>query len=110
MANTFKSYVGINIGTSASTVLPVVASATQTTVIGMTCANTSGGNITVDVTLTKSGGTTAYIVKGASILAGSSIVVIGGDQKVVAQTGDAIQVKSNTAGSVDAIISVLEIA
>jgi len=36
-------------------------------------------------------------------------VVVGGDQKVVLETNDSIKVKSDTATSVDAVMSILEI-
>ena len=35
-------------------------------------------------------------------------IVIGGDQKIVLTTGDAIKVSANTASSVDAVMSVLQ--
>jgi len=35
--------------------------------------------------------------------------LIGGDQKVVLETNDSIKVKSDTASSVDAVMSILEI-
>ena len=53
MANTFTSYVAKDVGTSAST-LVTVAAATQTTLIGLTMANTSAADITVDVYFTRS--------------------------------------------------------
>jgi len=40
MANTFTSYVNQNVGTSAATVV-TVGGGTQTTVIGMSTANTT---------------------------------------------------------------------
>ena len=39
---------------------------------------------------------------------GGALVPIGGDQKVVLETGDIIKITSNTASSADAIVSVLE--
>ena len=108
MPNTFKNYHAKNVGTSASTVM-TGASATQTTVIGMTVANTSASNITADVYIT-SGGTDYYIVKGATIPVGGALVPIGGDQKVVIETGDAVKVVSSAASSADVNLSVLEIS
>jgi len=107
MANVFTSYAAKSVGTSAST-LVTVASATQTTVIGLTVANTSGSQITCDVYFTRSG-VDYYIVKGATVQIGRSFVAVGGDQKVVLITGDALKVVTNTASSADVIASVLNI-
>jgi hypothetical protein len=37
-------------------------------------------------------------------------VIIGGDQKIVLNTGDSIKIKSDTATSLDAVMSIMEIA
>ncbi len=108
MANTFKNYLTANVGTTATTVL-TGASGAQTTVIGMTVANTTTSSVTASVTLT-SGATTVYLVKNATVPAGGSLVPIGGDQKVVVEASDVIQVQSSAATSLDVICSVLEIS
>lgn len=108
MANTFKNYLTANVGTTATTVL-TGASGAQTTVIGMTVANTTTSSVTASVTLT-SGATTVYLVKDATVPAGGSLVPIGGDQKVVVEASDVIQVQSSAATSLDVICSVLEIS
>ena len=52
MANTFKRKLSRNIGTSAATVGSyTVAASTQTTIIGLTCSNSTTTAITVDVAL-----------------------------------------------------------
>jgi len=96
------------VGTSATTVL-TGATGAQTTAIGMTVANTTTGTVTASVTLT-SGGTTVFLVKNASVPAGGSLVPVGGDQKVVVEASDVIQVQSSAATSLDVIVSVLEIS
>jgi hypothetical protein len=107
MANTFTSYVAKNVGTSASTLVTVGAS-TQTTIIGMTVANTTSSAITCDVYFTRSA-VDYYIVKGASVPVGRTYVVIGGDQKVVLIASDVLKVVSSAATSADVIASVLNI-
>lgn len=107
MANTFTSYVNKDVGTSAATVV-TVASGTQTTVIGMTCANTTAAGVTVDVYITRSA-VDYYIVKDAAIPPGGTLVPVGGDQKVVLVASDVLKVISSAATSVDAVTSVLEI-
>jgi len=108
MANTFKNRTLRAVGTSPVDVGAVVAASTQTTLIGMTVANITSGVISVTVTL-GDGTNTTNIVKTAPIPTGGSLVVLGGDQKVVLMTGDKITVTSNTASSADVIMSFLEI-
>jgi len=85
-----------------------VGSSTDVTVIGLTVANRTASQVLVDATL-NDGSNDTYIVKDAPVPAGSSLVIVGGDQKVVLTTNDSIKVKSDTASSVDAIMSILEI-
>tara|TARA_R110000787_G_scaffold133459_1_gene245775 strand:- start:1770 stop:2099 length:330 start_codon:yes stop_codon:yes gene_type:complete len=108
MANTFKNRTLRAVGTGATDVGAVVSASTQTTLIGMTVANITAGVISVTVTL-GDGTNTTNIVKTAPIPTGGSLVVLGGDQKVVLMTGDKITVTSNTASSADVIMSFLEI-
>ena len=110
MANTFKNYTSRNMGTTASAIGSyTVPSATQTTVIGLTLANVLATAITVDVFL-NDGSNDTHIVKDAEILPGSSLVVVGGEQKVVLEATHSIKVASSDATSVDAVMSVLEIS
>ena len=108
MANTFKNRTLRAVGVTPTDVGAVVAASTQTTLIGMTVANVTSGVISVTVTL-GDGTNTTNIVKTAPIPTGGSLVVLGGDQKVVLMTGDKITVTSNTASSADVIMSFLEI-
>jgi hypothetical protein len=108
MANTFKNRTLRAVGTGATDVGAVVGVSTQTTLIGMTVANVTSGVISVTVTL-GDGTNTTNIVKTAPIPTGGSLVVLGGDQKVVLMTGDKITVTSDTASSADVIMSFLEI-
>tara|TARA_R100000808_G_scaffold4228_2_gene14082 strand:+ start:10 stop:339 length:330 start_codon:yes stop_codon:yes gene_type:complete len=108
MANTFKNRTLRAVGTSPTDVGAVVAASTQTTLIGMTMANITSGVINVTATL-NDGTNTTHIVKDAPIPTGGSLILLGGDQKVVLMTGDKIIVTSNTASSVDVIMSFLEI-
>lgn len=107
MANVFTSYVNKDVGTSAATVV-TVAGGTQTTVIGMSCANTTASPVTVDAYITRSA-VDYYLIKGATVPVGGTLVIVGGDQKVVLIASDALKVISSAASSVDAVTSVLEI-
>lgn len=107
MANTFTSYLTSQVGTSAATVV-TVASATQTTVIGMSIANVIASPATCDVYITRSG-VNYYLIKGATVAPGGTLVIVGGDQKVVLTASDVLKVVSSTASSLDVITSVLNI-
>lgn len=107
MANNFTRYFNKNVGTSAATVVTVGAS-TQTTIIGLSFANTTTSPITVSAYITASA-VDYYLVKDATVPVGSSLVVVGGDQKTVLITSDALKVISSAASSCDVITSVLNI-
>ena len=109
MANSFKRKLQRDIGTSLTAVGSyTVPSSTEVTVIGLDLSNTTASQILVDVTL-NDGSNDTYLIKQAPIPSGGSLVVVGGDQKVVLETNDSIKVKSDTATSVDAVMSILEI-
>lgn len=107
MANTFKSYPSKNVGTSAATVY-TCPSATQTTLIGLSMANTSSSPITSDAYITRSA-VNYYLVKGATVPVGGTLVIVGGDQKVVLQASDVLYVVNSAASSGDCFASLLEI-
>ena len=106
--NTFKSYASKNVGTSAATVY-TCPSATQTTLIGLSMANTSTSPITTDAYITRSA-VNYYLVKGATVPVGGSLVVVGGDQKVVMQASDVLYILNSAASSGDCFASLLEIS
>lgn len=107
MPNTFKSSANKNVGTSAATVY-TCPSATQTTLIGLSVANTSASPITTDAFITRSA-VDFYLIKTATVPVGGSLVIVGGDQKVVLQVGDVLKVVTSTASSADVFASLLEI-
>ena len=108
MANSFKLVTDTGVGTSAATV-HTGASATETTIIGLTVANIVSSQIEVDVQLENNDGDNVYLIKAAPIPVGSSLVVVGGEQKVVMNASDVLKVTSNTASSADVALSILEI-
>jgi hypothetical protein len=108
MPNTFKSTANVNIATSGNTVY-TCPSATQTTLIGMTLSNKSTGTITANVYLTRSA-VDYSLISNAPILTGSTLVPIGGDQKVVLQAADVLKVTTSASNSLDTIVSLLEIS
>ena len=107
MANTFRNQTLKAAGTTAQNAYAAGAGV-QATVIGMTIANITNAPITANVTLTSSG-TAYFMVKNAIIASGGALVPIGGDQKVVLEATDYLQVQTSAADSADVILSVLEI-
>lgn len=110
MANLFKNSVTGSIGTSNTRVYQTPAS-TVSTVIGMSVSNIISNNISVSVTITDASATqTRHLIRNGLITDGSSIVIVGGEQKVVLESGDFVSVVSSAAASADVIVSVLEIS
>ena len=107
MANTLTSYANKDVGTSAATVVTVGAG-TQTTVVGMSVANTSASPITASAYFTRSA-VDYYLIKNATVPVGSSLVLVGGDQKVVLVASDVLKVVTSAAASADVVTSVLNI-
>ena len=110
MANTFKNFFLKNATTSLANVY-APTSGTQATVIGMTIGNTTASPITANVIVTSGGASSAnhFMVQNATISNGGALVPIGGDQKLVLEFGDYIQVQTSASNSADVILSVLEI-
>jgi hypothetical protein len=108
MANNFKNYFLKNATTSAANVY-VGPTATQSTIIGMTIGNTTASPISCNITVV-SAGTTYFMLQNATISNGGALVPIGGDQKLVMEAGDYMQVQTSAVNSADVIVSVLEIS
>ena len=109
MANTFTNIKVQDVTNSGwSAIGSVLNDSTQRTIIGMTIANTTSAVIAVDVRILNDG-TPTVIVEAAPVPTGGSLVVIGGDQKLVLVEDDLVQVKSNTATSADVVMSMLDI-
>ena len=104
MAQDFKRYLD-----SATGVTPVVVHTADSndTVISIRLANIhASAAIVVAVYVTN--GSNYYIIKNAPIPYGSSLELIDGGSKIVLQTGDALTVVSDTASSLDSIVSVVD--
>jgi hypothetical protein len=120
MANDFKRFtvpsVNTSVGASASAVYSIPAGAGSTAlesiVIGITLANKTSTGVTASVFLDNHDGSNdVFIVKDATIPAGSSLEVMAGNKIVLQHTGsagDVLRVSSGTATAVDATVSVLE--
>jgi hypothetical protein len=107
MATTLKSYPTANVGVTATTVYNPTTSGIQSTVIGMTLANTTTSPVTASVTVT-SGATTIYIIKNVTLPVGNALSVLG-DGKFIVEQNDVVQIQSSAASSVDVLVSVVEV-
>lgn len=112
MANAFKLKTFDGSSTAANTDMTVYTcpASTETTIIGMSIANITGSQITVDVKLENNDGDNIFIVKDAPVPAGGTLVPVGGDQKIVMEASDVLKVQSDTANSADTAMSILEIS
>ena len=115
MASNFYVKTSRNVGTTFESVGSyTVGAATQATVIGLAISNNlSGGSLSaaqiyVDAVV-NDGSNDTYIIREVLVPGGSTIVLVGGDQKIVLNTGYSIKVKSSIASSADVIMSVLEL-
>ena len=109
MANTFTRKLERNIGATAAKVGNyTVAASTSVVVIGLTVTNTTGSAISANVFI-NDGVANTYVIANSPISSGASLVVVGGDQKIVLNTGDSIYVQSSASSSIDAVMSIMEI-
>lgn len=109
MANTFYRKLSANIGNTAITLGSyTVASGATSIMLGLTLSNITGGTVNASVFI-NNGNLNYYILKNAPITSGGALVPIGGDQKMVLQFNDNVRIVSDTASSVDAVMSIMEI-
>ena len=118
MANDFKRFtkpsVTTSTGTSADAVYTVPSTgsvAMESIIIGVYLSNTTSTGVTASVFLDAYSGDDIYVVKDATVPAGSSLEVISGGKLVVqgdGTTNDVVRISSGTASSLDVTVSVLE--
>ena len=116
MANDFKLKAFDGSSTAANTDMTIYTcpASTETTIIGMSIANITTSQITVDVkiesdTVDTETNSNVFVIKDAPIPVGGTLVPVGGDQKIVLQATDVLKVQSDTANSADTVLSILEI-
>ena len=117
MANDFKRFCTPNVSNSSnSTIYAVPAGASsaalESIVIGITMANKTSSGITASIFLdNEDGSNDVYIVKDASIPAGSALEVMSGNKLVLmndGSNGDNLEALASAANSLDVTVSVLE--
>jgi len=109
MPNNFKTFTDTGVGTANADVYTCPSSA-QTTIIGLNIANILTVSITVNVQLINADGDNVHIVKSAIVPVGSSLVAVGGDQKIVLNASDILRITASQASAADVTVSLLEIS
>ena len=105
MAQNFRNQVARNTGTSPVDILAEADS--YDTVIGIRCTNIAATAINVDVYIIRSA-TNYYLIKSAPISVGGSLELIDGGAKIVLASGDKITAVSDTATSLDTVVSYID--
>jgi len=104
MAQNFRRYTANDVGTSASTLFTADS---YDTVVGISLANVTASQIIVSCYINDATND-IYLVKDVPIPAGSSLQVLDGGAKFVVQSGDALNVISDTASSLDVWVSTVD--
>ena len=107
MAQNFRRYLERNIGTTAVDIPDGANFDTYDTIVGINLANVAATSISASVYITNSS-LNYYIIKNVTIPVGSSLQVLDGGAKFVVQSGDRLFIISDTASSIDALVSVVD--
>jgi hypothetical protein len=105
MADTLHSVQGV-LGTSAGDIIDAVPSSTTETAIGILVSNvsSSSADVTVDLSVTKSGGSLRHILNNVSLPFGTTIEI---QTKIALETGDKLQGLCSAASSAEYNVSFL---
>jgi len=107
MAQNFRRYIERSIGTVATDIPDGTDFDSYDTIVGINLANITVNLINVSVYI-KNNSNDYYLIKDAPIPAGSSLQVLDGGAKFVVASGDRLWVVSDTANSVDVIVSAVD--
>ena len=106
MAQNFKNQFE-NVSNSAEEILDQVNSFDA--IIGIRLSNIVSTTIEVDVYIVRASPSgTFYLIKGVEIPAQSSLELIDGGSKIVLASGDKIMALSDTANSLDTVVSYID--
>jgi len=110
MPTTFKNTVNTNIGTTPIDVIQMPVGF-RATIIGCNLANTTDyDTINVDVYVIGEDSIAGYYVKGLTIPPNSAVKIITNGEKLILPEYAGLRIVSDTAASVDAVISYVEIS
>ena len=107
MAQNFRNYLERNIGTTPVDLLSgAVGASTYDCLVSVRLANVLTTTITVEVYITDT--SNFYLIKNAPIVSGGSLELMDGGSKVVLQDGQQLFAKSDTASSLDTVVSAVD--
>ena len=104
MAQDFRNTLNRVIGTGDTTIL---TAGDYDAVIGIRCCNVLTTTIKVYVKIAK-GGADYFLAKGVVIPPNSAIELIQGGAKIVLARGDVLEAVSDTASSLDVVLSYID--
>jgi len=107
MAQNFRRSIERSIGTSATDIPDGANFDSYDTIVGINLANIVAAQVNVSVYIAN-GGANYYLIKDAPIPAGSALQVLDGGAKFVVQSGDRLWVVSDTASSIDVVVSAVD--
>lgn len=107
MAQNFRRYIERAIGTSATDIPDGANFDSYDTIVGINLANIVAQQILVSVYISN-GGNNYYLIKDAPIPSGSSLQLLDGGAKFVVQSGDRLNIISDTANSLDVVVSAVD--
>lgn len=106
----FKRFTSRQVGTTPAAVgTYTVPSSTVATIIGLSVSNRSNEAVECSVYHRDNSANETFLARFIPVPYGASVVVVGGSQKIVLESGDQIFVESSAASSIDAFMSVLEV-
>ena len=101
MAQDFRNDIQRNVGATPQLLLDA---GNYDAVIGIRCCNVVATTILVDVKIAK-GGADYFLAKGVNIPPNSAIELIQGGAKIVLASTDTLEAVSDTASSLDVVMS-----
>ena len=108
MAQNFRNSITRSTGASPVDILPEALVDSYDAVVGIRLANIHAStDIEVDVYIVRSA-TNYYLIKSAPIPVGGSLELIDGGSKIVLHDNDKIMAVSDTASSLDAVVSYID--
>jgi hypothetical protein len=108
MATYFKTTSYPNIGTALTTLLTAPGTSTYT-IIGLNLSNTTDFDVIISITVIDPNSNAANYINGLLIPPYTSAKVINNGEKLVLAGNSILKIISDTANSVDAVISYAEI-
>jgi hypothetical protein len=110
MPTVFKHSLVTQIGTTPTDVVEI-GSGVRATVIGCNLANVTEYDVIVaDVQIVGADTTTAYYIKGLAIPPNTSVKVVTQGEKLILPANTELRIVSDTADSIDATVSYVEIS